>query len=194
MATLIAESSKGAVASMTSLATFRAIFRTKIAEYTRPSSEEKKFVTSEFAKEINSIFYHEPHDVDEAICLIHFSPLMNEFSFISSGLETVWHLSSRGGEPRKLINKSPSLGKEESVDFFSTIDNWNPGDLIVCHSCFSKDTTSKTEEVLDKKIQELIEKCRSSSPAPLAEALLHTLKSHHNDNKSSLVLALTRIQ
>lgn len=194
MGLLIAESSKGAVASMTSLATFRAMLRTKISAYTHPSSHEKRFVTSDFVTELNTLFYHEPHDVNEAICLIHFSPLMNEFSFISSGMETVWHLSAYGGAPRKLSNNSPVLGKNESVEFFSTKDNWNPGDLIVCHSSFSEETMKEKGEMLEKETSALIERYRTSSPGPLAESLQHTFKTHQKDNKSSLVLALTRIQ
>lgn len=194
MGVLIAESSKGAVASMTSLATFRAILRTRMSDYTRPGATEKRFVTSRFVSELNTVFYHEPHDVNEAICLIHFSPLMNEFSFVSSGLETVWHRSAYGGSPRKLVNNSPELGKEENVEFFATIDNWNPGDLIVCHSCFTKQTLKEKGAHLDDETQNLIEKYRTSSPGPLAESLLHTFKTLHDDNKSSVVLALTRIQ
>ncbi len=194
MAVLIAESSKGAVSSMTSLATFRAIFRTKIMDYTRPGPGEKRFVTSVFAKELNTIFFHEPHDVDEAICLIHFSPILNEFSFISSGLETLWHLSSRGGAPRKLTNNCPVLGSQENAEFFSTIDNWNPGDLIVCHSCFSQETMQTKGDLIDQKTLELMEKFRTSSPKPFAESLLHTLKSFHDENKSKIVLAISRIQ
>ncbi len=189
MVILLAESSKGAVSSMTSLATFRAIFRTKMQEFIRPINGEKRFVTSKFVSELNQIFYHEPHEVNEAICLFHFSPLMNEFSFISSGLESVWHLPKRAGSPRKLENNSPLLGKEENLEFFSTIDNWYPGDLIICHS-FSENAYNE----IDRITQESIDKFRNSSPGAFAESLLHTLESVGSEKKAKLALVMSRIQ
>ena len=194
MVVLLAESAKSAVSSITSLATFRAILRTKMLEYTRPGSGERSFVSSKFASELNSIFFHEPHETDEAICLIHLSPLMNEFSFISSGLETLWHISSRGSKPRKLDNNSPVFGKEEDVEFFSTIDNWNPGDLIVCHSFTERSAPEKTKEAIDKSTLELIQQYRTSAPEPFAESLLQSLETFQVDKKAKVVLALSRIQ
>src|SRR5690606_33484748 len=114
---------------------------------------------------------------------------LNELAFISSGLESVWHLSSRGGKPRKLLNLSPLLGKEENAEFFATIDNWNQGDLLVCHSF-----GGSLQEDIDKKTQEVIEKNRFISPASFSESLLHALEPIESEKQAKLVLSLLRIQ
>ena len=189
MVVLLAESSKGAVSSMTSLATFRAIFRAKMQEYVRPLQGERRFVASKFITELNQIFFHESYPINEAICLLHFSPLMNEFSFVSSGLENVWHLPKRALSPRKLENVSPILGEEENVEFFSTNDNWYPGDLIICHSF-----TQNKDHSIDQLTQESINKFRNSSAGAFSESLLHTLEGAYSENKAKLVFVMSRIQ
>lgn len=188
MVIAIIESSEGSIASMTSLTTFRAIFRTKMNEYTHPSKGENPFVTSRFVAELNRLLCQEPHRVEESLCLIHLSPFLNEFAFICSGLEALWHLPYQGQHPRKLENHSPLLGRAENAEFFATIDTWNPGDLIICHTL-----THPKKDIVDRICEEGLRQYRHSSLSTLSESLLRNLEQQLPSQKARLLLSLSRL-
>lgn len=175
MALILAESPTSSISSITPIATLRGIVRSLMHPYLF-AKDPKAFNSSEFAFKLNEVFYNEPHPQEEAITILHLSPLLNTFAFISSGFESLYHLSFRGGHVRILKNSSPFLGKEPHVEFFPTRDNWFPGDVITLHSFSSASLAEQDRARIDAQTQSHIERHHTLSPTPLAESLLLTLK------------------
>jgi len=195
MALILAESPTTSISSITPIATLRGVIRSLLYTYLFPQ-DNNEFDSSKFALKLNEIFYNEPHPQDEALTILHLNPLSNTFSFISSGFESLWHLSHRGGHARLLKNASPFLGNEPHVEFFPTIDNWNPGDLIAIHSFNSPSMSDDDRTHIEDLTLQHIEDNHSLSAAPLAESLLLTLKENSpslNEQNQKLVFTISRI-
>ena len=117
--------------------------------------------------------------------ILHLSTLLNQFAFVSSGFEALFHLSSRGGTARLLRNQSPLLGSAPNTNFFSTTDNWNPGDTLVIHPFNSLTMEALTLETINQNKQ--------LSPDKLASLLLSTLQTTSPEATQKVVLSLLRI-
>jgi serine/threonine protein kinase len=182
---ILAESPYSQLSSIISLSVLKGLLRARIHDFYTEKQKEP-FSSSLFAFELNQLFCHESFGTKKAITILHLSPLMNQFSFISSGFESIWHISSFGGKARMLRNKSRFLGLEPNIPFFSTNDTWNPGDMIIMHP-FSN---------LDDLTLETINQNKFLSPEKLSSLLLETLQ-----NKSpipgifseKIVLSLLRV-
>ncbi len=182
---ILAESPYSQLASIISLSVLKGLLRARIHDfYTKKRPEP--FTSSLFAFELNQLFCHESFGQKKAITILHLSPLMNQFSFISSGFESIWHISSLGGKGRILRNKSPFLGLEPNIPFFSTQDTWNPGDMLIMHPFPN----------LDDLTLETLNANKFLSPEKLSPLLLETLqeKSQNSDNSAEkIVLSLLRV-
>lgn len=194
MAIVLAESPISSAQSITSIATLRGVIRTLMHTYLFPEKDES-FNSARFAFELNQIFYREPHDQEEAITILHLHPLLSEFAFISSGFEALWHLSYRGGAPKRLTNFSPFLGRDPNVEFYATKDTWNPGDIIVLHSFASGALSEQERQSIDQTTLHHISEHKTFAPSALAESLLLTLKDLSKDPSTltqKLVLVFSR--
>jgi serine/threonine protein kinase len=192
---ILAESPSSKLSSMVSLAVLKGLLRARIHDFFTAKPKES-FTSSLLAFELNQLFCHESFGQKEAITILHLSPLLDQFSFISSGFESIWHLPSRGGAARMLRNQSRMLGLEPNIPFFSTTDSWSPGDLLIIHPFTSPLTApQKRTEIEDLTIQ-TINTNKHLSPDRLSNVLLDTLSSSSRKEGFStqkVVLSLLRI-
>jgi serine/threonine protein kinase len=189
---ILAESPKSAAGSIIPIATLRGIIRALMHKFV-VSAKANTFTSSQFARELNEVFSSESHEQAEAITILHLSPLLDEFSFISSGFESLYHLSSRGGKPRLLQNHSPLLGKNSSAEFYSTNDSWQVGDLIVLHSFGSESSPPDELTMIHNITLDHLTKEKNSSPSFIADSLFSHLSEKAPSQTSEVALALTRI-
>ncbi len=195
MAIILIESVKQGVLAITDIATFRGIIRSTITPFTR-SANNQTFNCTQFASQLNEIFYNEPHSQNEMITILHLYPLINLFAFVSSGFESLWHLPYNNNTPHMITNDSSMIGKELNQTFFPTKVNWNIGDLIILHS-FSTQLSPKNEQVeINKKTSDHLTQYKHLSPVTLAESTLLSIKeiskNPHNQTQK-LVFAISRI-
>ena len=192
---ILAESPSSKLSSVISLAVLKGLLRARIHDYFSTKNKEQ-FSSSLFAFELNQLFCHESFGQKEAITILHLSPLMDQFSFISSGFESIWHLPSRGGSARMLRNQSRLLGVEPNVSFFSTNDSWNPGDLILIHPFAASNANPETRKEIEHLTSQTINTHRHLSPNRLGSVLLDTLQAkaqHQKESTQKVVLSLLRI-
>jgi serine/threonine protein kinase len=190
---ILAESPSSKLSSMISLAVLKGLLRARMHDFFTNKPKEN-FTSSLFAFELNQLFCHESFGQKEAITILHLSPLLDQFSFISSGFESLFHLPSRGGSARLLRNQSRMLGVEPNIPFFSTTDSWAPGDLLLLHP-FSSSSSKVRSDIDDLTIQ-TINTNKHLSPDRLSSVLLETLTNSFNTESSSIqkvVLSLLRI-
>ncbi len=192
---ILAESPSSRFSSMISLAVLKGLLRARIHDYF-VSKPKESFTSSLFAFELNQLFCHESFGQKEAITILHLSPHLDQFSFISSGFESIWHLSSRGGNARMLRNQSRLLGLEPNVPFFSTGDSWNPGDMLIIHPFASSLCEKEKRENIETLTLQTINANKQLSPNRLAPVLLDTLQGAfqtRDESAQKIVLSLLRI-
>ncbi len=192
---ILAESPSSRLSSIVSLAVLKGLLRAKIHDFFAAKSSVP-FTSSLFAFELNQLFCHESFGKKEAITILHLSPLLDQFSFISSGFESLWHLSGNGGQTRMLRNQSRLLGTEPNVAFFSTTDSWNPGDMLLLHPFSSPNMPLEKRIAVEALTLETLNTNRHLSPNRLAPVLLDTLQGAFQKRESSaqkVVLSLLRI-
>ncbi len=192
---ILAESPASRLTSMISLAVLKGLLRARIHDFFALKTKEP-FTSSLFAFELNQLFCHESFGQKEAITILHLSPLMDQFSFVSSGFESIWHLSSRGGNARMLRNQSRLLGLEPNVPFFSTSDSWNPGDMLLIHPFASSSAPAEKRAAVEALTLKTINTNKHLSPNRLAPVLLDTLQAafqKRDDTAQKVVLSLLRI-
>lgn len=193
LAIILAESKEGTISHFASITTLRGIVRALIQRYTQPN-EQLGFVTSHFAYKLNQVFANEPHMQSQAITILHLSPFLNEFSFVSSGFESIWHLSSQSRKARILKNESPMLGSMPGSDFYATNDRWNDGDIILMHSFGAKFVEGANHREMDEKTRIFLEKNCHLSSQKLAELALSSLNTSEAETTTkNIVFTLTRI-
>lgn len=189
---VIAESPNRAFSAVSSIATLRGIVRSLMHQYLYPI-KEVPFITSTFAEKLNQIFFDEPHDQNEALTILHLSPLLNELSFVSSGFDSIIHLNRNGGRPKVLRNNSPLLGQTPTTNFSSTTDNWNPGDSLILHTFDSPSLPFEQKKSLEAHILQSISSIGKTSPLSFSQSLLERLQSASPGNPEKVVLVLNRL-
>jgi hypothetical protein len=166
--------------SMIHLASFRGMFRALLDAHLN-ENKIKAFSTSDFISHLNNLLINDPLNTAFHFTLIHFYPFTNEFGFISSRGNSLWHLSNNRGNPRALSNPSAPLGKQKNVNFSTTKDNWQDGDHVVIHTCFHD---QPNEESLSSAIAE----SKNFAARSQAEAIYDFF------SKRELVLTFQRIE
>jgi serine/threonine protein kinase len=189
---IFAESPHKTLSSIASVATLRGIIRSVMHSYIYPKNKEP-FASARFAEKINQIFYDEPKDQNEALSILHLSPLLNEFSFVSSGFDSLWHICNRGGAPRTVKNTSPMFGKEPNIPFYATNDSWNPGDVIILHSFNSPEISPEEKFKINTLTLETLRSKGIIAPKTLADSLLNLLKDKVQNRSEKIVLAIARL-
>lgn len=191
---ILAESPSSKLSSILSLAVLKGLLRARMHDFFAANPKEP-FTSSLFAFELNQLFCHESFGQKEAISILHLSPLMEQFSFISSGFESIWHLSSRGGNARLIRNQSRMLGVEPNIPFFSTNDSWAPGDTLLIHPFASSNTPLAERNEVESLTLKTINTNKHLSPNRLAAILLETLQSNFPKQTAAqkVVFSLLRI-
>lgn len=190
---VLAESPSSSPHAVVNTSTLRGIIRGRLYDYLY-SQSIKPFVSADFAYELNQIYAEEPHEEPEGFFLLHLNPLLNEFSFVSSGFESIWHLPNRGGGVRLLQNNSPKLGQTRGAEFNSTKDSWHPGDQLVIHSFVTKNLSKQERDALNTLTTTLFKQHRTLSQPRLAEELLSGLLTQSTErHPNKVVFTLSRI-
>lgn len=190
---VLAESPRGAASSVAPIATLRGTLRALMHRFLI-ADKANIFTSAHFASELNQVFAMQPYDQSEAITILHLSPLLDEFSFISSGFESLYHLPSRGGAPRLLQNTAPMIGKSSYTEFFSTNDSWNIGDMLLLHSFGSHTLSAEELKEVHKVTLNHLTKERNASPSTLAESLFLRLSEASSSRQTEkVVFAISRI-
>jgi serine/threonine protein kinase len=189
---IFAESPHKTLSSIASIATLRGIIRSIMHSYIYPKNKEP-FLSARFAEKINQIFYDEPKDQNEALSILHLNPLVNKFSFISSGFDSLWHICNRGGAPRTVKNTSPLFGQEPNIEFYATNDSWNPGDVIILHSFNSPEIPGEQKKQIDILTLDTLRVKGIIAPKTLANSLLSTLREKVTNRSEKIVLTIARL-
>jgi serine/threonine protein kinase len=191
---ILAESMNTKLSSTISLAILKGLLRAKIRDYFSPSKKEP-FTTSTFAFDLNQLFCQESFGGKEAITILHLSPFLDQFSFVSSRFESLWHVSGRNGKINLLKNKSKLLGEELNVPFFSTIDKWEVGDLILIHPYASSSEDNAKNKAIELLTDETLKTHKSLSPERISAKVLEAIESNLNKSKATnakIVLSMLR--
>jgi hypothetical protein len=160
--------------------------------YLYPKNSEP-FLSARFAEKINQIFYDEPKEQNEALSILHLNPLINEFSFISSGFDSLWHICNRGGAPRTIKNTSPLFGEKPNMEFYASTDSWNPGDVIILHSFNSPELSSTQKQEVNTLTLDTLRTKGIIAPQSLASSLLNLLKEKIEGRSEKIVLSIARL-
>ncbi len=92
---------------------------------------------------------------------LHLNPREEALTFISCGFHSVWHKPNGGSNPKLIVNRNPSLGKERGIEYMEARDSWYIGDMVVMHT-FNEDNL---EESTHKRIEEEVLNAMSSGSA-----------------------------
>lgn len=166
--------------SIAHLASFRAMFRTLLSLHMH-QQKIKTFHSSNFLSHLNDILVDDALKAPLHFTLLHFFPLTNEFAFVSSEGNTLWHLPNHLSKPRLLGTPATQLGKERGADFPTTKDTWQEGDHVVIHTAFQHQQNPETA------LSEIIANNKDMAASAEAEAIYIALA------KEELVLTFQRI-
>lgn len=165
--------------SIAHLASFRGMFRALLDVHMHQDKIET-FSTSAFISHLNDLLINDELNIPFHFTLIHFYPFTNEFAFISSEGNSLWHLPNNRANPRLLGAPARQLGKQKNAHFPTTKDNWQDGDQVVIHTLFH-------HRGREESLQNAIAESKNLASSAQAEALYHHLSSQE------LVLTFQRI-
>lgn len=165
--------------SITHLASFRGMFRALLETHIQKNKIET-FNTSDFLAHLNDILVGDALKAPLHFTLIHFYPLTDEFAFISSEANSLWHLPHQLSKPRLLTSPATLLGKQKNVEFNTTKGNWIDGDHVIIHTRFQND-------LVEEKLTSIIKESKNLSTQSQADAIYKFLLA------SELVITFQRI-
>jgi len=123
--------------------------------------------------------------------LLYFSPLEDQFSFISCGSGSLIHLPVDTQRARFFSKQNPPLGDAPYHDFYETTENWSEGDLLILHPF----DIEKYEKDFEEKLQSIINEHRTLSAQSQVEAVFTSINRVFPDLvKTSLTTSLLSIQ
>jgi serine/threonine protein kinase len=153
----------------------------------------KPFKLLSFVDELNRELSHDPIGQEFGMNLLLLEPQTDQLTYISCGLNSLYHLPQGSLIPRKLSCENARLGADATSMFAETKDNWNAGDLLVMHSLCSpaKAIDAKPFEDL---LTQAIEENSLLSAQKQSDAVLKKVSSHSHFNLLAFPKALITIQ
>ena len=99
--------------------------------------DKKRFNALAFITTLNALVHEDGAHMRFAFSLLYLDTKEQEFTYLSCGLDALWHLSSTSVEPHILRTDNPLLGASLHFEPFETVDSWSPGDLLLFHTLTS---------------------------------------------------------
>lgn len=187
---LIAYEDNDEMQSTVHLASFRGMFRALLDVHIY-QDQIHNFDTPSFIAHLNNILARDEMQMPLHFTFIHFYPPTNEFAFVSSERNAVWHLSSTRKSPTSLHSQSSQIGVETNVDFNATKDNWQVGDHLMIHTFLPPNVKPDIEEKFNQLLSESIIKTQNLSANAKAESLFQTLAASDAGMQSDRKVILT---
>lgn len=191
---IFAQPSDPQLSIMIALSTLKGYMQACMQNYMHTQNYPFSFNT--LIMQLNTFAFHNQLSSSIAFTILHLTPDINEFSFISSGLESIWlsplNYSSR--HVNILHNQSPPLGQAAHFGNPSTTSPWNPGDLLILHSFISPNISETQRKELETLTLKVIRTHRQAFPNILIKNLYQTLQTYFFTDSSKAILALLRIK
>ena len=155
----------------------------------------KTFDPLEFVTKLNELTANQKHLPHFAFCLLYFSPMVDDFTFISAGFQSIWQTEMTGNY-RELKNTNPLIGEDKNHQFSQLKENWSEGDTLFIHSFNT--TLQEFEEIphLDTTFSKLLETRDQLSPKNQAKTMLGKLggsKAFDTEKCPKLMMCIQKI-
>ncbi len=173
---LFASSTTFSIDSAVFIAALRGMIRMRLHEIS--PTQTTPFRIASFAEMLNTMVFEDILDQKFALSLLHLDPLRDQLSYLSCGFDSLLHIPKGEAKARKLTSNNTLLGVERNTTYSATIDNWNPGDILLMHSLVLP-TTALPEErrMLEQEMLEATAESLLFSAQRQAEAILKKLSS-----------------
>jgi serine/threonine protein kinase len=159
------------------------------------SDASKPFKAITFVDELNHLLTHDTLAQTFGLNLLHLDPGNEQLSYLSCGLNGLWHLAEGSDTPRPLTCNNALLGEDSTSIFSETKDNWNQGDLLILHSCAPQSKGVSAEPLsFDHLLLTTIQDNAYLSAQKQAETILKKISSHSQFNQARFPKALLAIQ
>ncbi len=170
----------------------RAITHSMLYSYLH-SMSSKPFHLHSFATKLNEILYHDRLHKNTLTTLLHINPKTDTLEHITSMEESIYHLPSKGGSPRLLLNKAPPLGSTMDNVFYPTSDTFSPGDICFIHSFSHKTLPAAEKKEVESKVMKTLMDNKFAQSGSLARTLFHTLENEENSSTQNFTLVLNHL-
>ncbi len=132
-------------------------------------SAKSPFKLIPFVEKLNALLCEDSMGNKFAVSLLLLDPIADTATYLSCGFGDLIHIPEGQVHLRKLSSQNELLGTSTAVEFSSTTDNWNPGDILILHTLSA---LSPSKEELDTSLAEAISENLLLSAQRQAETIL----------------------
>ncbi len=155
----------------------------------------KPFKAIPFVDELNRLLTHDTFSQEFGLNLLLLDPVNDQLTYLSCGLNALWHLPEGSHSPRPLTCNNALLGADSTSIFSESKDNWNQGDLLILHSFAPPVAASVLDhQPFEQLLVSAIKDYALLSAQKQAEMILKKVSSHSYFNLMGFPKALLAIQ
>lgn len=148
-----------------------------------------------FIDELNTLLTHDTLAQEFGLNLLLLDPTNEQLTYLSCGLNALWHVPQGSQMPRPLICNNAFLGAEATSLFSETKDNWTQGDLLILHSLSPAPTHSAVDtQAFEQVLIHAIQDNAFLSAQKQADMILKKISSHSLFNLMRFPKSLLTIQ
>ncbi|MCB1108009.1 MAG: protein kinase [Chlamydiia bacterium] len=147
-----------------------------------------------FITALNEMIANQGNGIRFLFQLLYLTPSTNQFSFISCGCGTLFHVQLGSQNPRTLSNQNPPLGEDLNYGFYETTESWNEGDLLIVHSFDEKFSSEKHGEDFTDAFNHLIQDHLQLSAQAQAEGMFNGIAKNFPQVVASSPKAILTLQ
>ncbi len=173
---ILASTAAVSVESAISIAVLRGMIKMQLSEFT--PSTKGVFKPLSFVEKLNNLLCEDTIGEKFALSFVLLDPLRDLVNYISCGFGDLLHIPQGQTQARRLSSQNDLLGVSTTAEFSETIDNWNPGDILMMHSlAMAQESAPDQREQLDGALNESITENLLLSAQRQSEAILKKVSS-----------------
>jgi eukaryotic-like serine/threonine-protein kinase len=188
---ILAETTTTDIDAITHIAILKGILHGLL--YDTTTNSEKDFSLIDFVSKLNTILYKNTLKLCFAFSALYLNEGEDQFSYLSCGFDSLWHLSTESDRPHIIRTDNPILGSVLDFEPFETFDNWETGDTLILHSFNSRSSLGPKIANIDEKIAPILQEQLGVNPQLQAEAIMDTLLNSYaydQEKHSHVAIAL----
>ena len=174
---ILAEVQKAGFETPIYLSTLRGMVRATVGFSEKVSPQ--KLLSS-----LQAVIKLDPLKLSYALSLLFLDPRQDRLQFVSCGMGSLLHLTSGSLKTRQLFNENPPLGADGRVEWDTSVDGWDIGDVVVFHTFPSSYGVG---------LQEALDTVSGQSPQGQVDALIKKTAPLLVEKKGHIVLSVQRI-
>lgn len=191
---ILAETTTTEIDAITHIAMLKGIIHGLL--YDIMTNAEKTLDLFDFVSKLNTILYKNPMKLRFSFSALYLDDFEIQFSYLSCGFDSLWHLSTETKEPHIIRTDNPLLGTTLDFEPFETFDNWRAGDTLVLHSFNSKGSSGPKISNIDEKIYPLLYEQLDLNLQAQSESILDALLNSYaydQEKHSQIVISLEQL-